>query len=135
MDIFCQIANGTIPSHKVYEDDRVMAFLDIAPASYGHTLVIPKSHVESFLDCPPALLHHMLDVAQQLANVLMDNLKCDGINLLSNAKEAAGQTVPHFHIHLIPRYQDSSKEAVQFSFGQIDPVDYEQLKADIAKIQ
>lgn len=135
MDIFCQIAHGTIPSHKVYEDDTVMAFLDIAPTSYGHTLVVPKTHVESFLDCPPALLHHMMDVAQKLGNRLMENLNCDGINLLSNVKEAAGQTVPHFHIHLIPRYQEAAKEAVQFSFGQIDPVDYEQLVANITQIQ
>lgn len=133
MCIFCEIANGNIPANVVYEDDQVIAFLDVAPTSYGHTLVVPKQHTESFLDCDPALLHHVMDVAQQLSNKLMNNLNCDGINVLTNVKEAAGQTVPHFHVHLIPRYEDSAKENVKFQFGEIDKIDAEQLVSNIIR--
>ncbi|MCI9040377.1 HIT family protein [Dubosiella newyorkensis] len=133
MDIFCQIAQGSIPSHKVYEDDQVIAFFDIAPTSYGHTLVVPKQHCDSFLDCPPELLSHMMEVAQKLANKLMDHLNCDGINILSNAKEAAGQSVPHFHIHLIPRYEDSPKDLVEIRFHEIEKPDFEQLIANLSR--
>ncbi|TGY65800.1 HIT family protein [Dubosiella muris] len=133
MCIFCEIANGTIPAKRVYEDDQVIAFLDVAPTSYGHTLVVPKAHIDSFLDCDPATLHHVMDVAQKLARQLMSNLNCDGINVLTNAKEAAGQTVPHFHVHLIPRYEDSAKENVKFQFGEIGAFDFDQLVANITR--
>ena len=127
MCIFCEIAKGSIPCYKVYEDDSVLAFFDINPTSYGHTLVIPKEHCDSFLTCPSETLKHVLEVAQMLANKLKDNLNCDGINILSNIGEAAGQSVTHFHVHIIPRYEDSPKDNVQIKFGEIGPLDFDAL--------
>ena len=101
MCIFCMIANGEIPSNKIYEDESVIAFLDINPTSYGHTLVIPKEHCDSFLDCPDETRNHVFEVVSKLANKLEQTLHCDGINILSNVHEAAGQSVNHFHVHLI----------------------------------
>lgn len=97
MCIFCMIANGEIPSNKIYEDESVIAFLDINPTSYGHTLVVPKEHCDSFLDCPDETRNHVFEVASKLANKLEQTLHCAGINILSNVHEAAGQSVNHFH--------------------------------------
>ena len=127
MCIFCSIAKGDIPSHKLYEDDSVIVFLDVNPTSYGHCLVVPKEHCSSFLDCPAAVRDHVFEVAQMIANKLETNLKCDGINLLSNMHEAAGQSVEHFHVHLIPRYK--ANDTVTLQFHAIDPVDFEEIKA------
>lgn len=125
MCIFCSIAKKEIPSHTIYEDDQVLAFLDINPTAVGHTLVIPKEHCDSFLDCPPALRDHVFEVAQTLAKKLEEALGCDGIHLLSNMHEAAGQSVHHFHVHLIPRYKDD-QEIV--TFHETPNVDFEILK-------
>ncbi len=133
MCIFCEIVSGNIPARIVYEDDQVIACLDVAPTSYGHTLVVPKQHVESFLDCPEELLDHVMKVAQELANRLKNNLNCDGINVLTNVGEAAGQSVHHFHVHLIPRYEDSAKENVNFKFGEIGEIDLDTLLANISR--
>lgn len=113
MCIFCKIAQKEISSNIVYEDSSVIAFLDIAPTAKGHTLVIPKEHCASFLDCPSDVRNHVFEVAQMLAKRLEDRLACDGIHLLSNMHEAAGQSVEHFHVHLIPRYKNDT-EIIQF---------------------
>lgn len=125
MCIFCSIVNGDIPSNKIYEDDMVIAFLDINPTSYGHTLVVPKKHCDSFLDCEEEVRDHVFKVAQQLANTLEEKLHCDGINILSNIHEAAGQSVSHFHVHLIPRYKDD--DHVTIEFHEIDKPDFDEL--------
>lgn len=125
MCIFCSIVNGEIPSNKIYEDDMVIAFLDINPTSYGHTLVVPKEHCNSFLDCKEDIRDHVFKVAQQLANKIEDKLQCDGINILSNVHEAAGQSVEHFHVHLIPRYKDN--DHVTIEFHEIDKPDFNEL--------
>lgn len=104
MCIFCKIANGEIPSHCIYEDETVMAFLDISQVSKGHTLIIPKKHYENFLTCDTELIKHVFEVAHMLGNQLVKELNAKGMNLLSNINEIAGQTVMHFHVHLIPRY-------------------------------
>lgn len=103
-DVFCRIIEGEIPSNKVYEDDDVLAILDISQATRGHTLVMPKAHYESILDTPKATLHKVYDVAQRIAQAMVAELGAKGVNILTNAKEMAGQTVPHFHVHVIPRY-------------------------------
>lgn len=103
-DVFCRIIEGEIPSNKVYEDDDVLAILDISQATRGHTLVMPKTHYESILDTPKATLHKVYDVAQRIAQAMVAELGAKGVNILTNAKEMAGQTVPHFHVHIIPRY-------------------------------
>ena len=125
MCIFCSIVNKEIPSHCIYEDDTVFAFLDINPTAKGHTLVIPKEHCTSFLDCPATLSNHVFEVAQMLANRLEKQLNCDGINMLSNIHEAAGQSVEHFHVHLIPRYKGDTEI---IHFHETKDIDFEELK-------
>jgi histidine triad (HIT) family protein len=102
--IFCKIADGVIPSYKIYEDDDVLAFLDINPVSYGHVLVIAKEHYDNFLSTPKDIMHEVLNVAQRVGQVQIKQLGAKGVNILTNCYEAAGQEVPHFHVHVIPRY-------------------------------
>lgn len=102
--IFCKIATHIIPSSIVYEDDDVIAFLDISQTTLGHTLVIPKKHYDNFLTVPKSIMNKVMNVAQRIGQILIKNFKAKGINILSNCYEAAGQTVMHFHVHVIPRY-------------------------------
>lgn len=102
--IFCKIADGIIPSHKVYEDDDVIAFLDISQVTQGHTLVIAKEHTSNFLTTPKALMHKVMDVAQRIGQAQMSILGAKGVNILTNVNKEAGQSVYHFHVHVIPRY-------------------------------
>ena len=102
--VFCAIAEGEIPSFKVYEDDLVLAYLDINPFSEGHTLVIPKAHYTGLLDTPTDLLKEVVARVQKVAAHLKEALPCDGFNVLQNNGAAAGQTVPHVHFHIVPRY-------------------------------
>ena len=125
MCIFCEIANGNISSHTIYEDQHVIAFLDVNPTSKGHTLVVPKQHFTSFLDCDKEVLAHCISAAQDLSNQMITKLNCDGVNILTNIGEAAGQSVMHFHIHIIPRYVDNDKLAI--NFGSIGEVDLESI--------
>jgi len=104
MCIFCSIIEGSIPSKKVYEDDDVLAILDIAQNTYGHTLVMPKKHVTDMLDVDDETLVKVIKVVRKLTVQITDNLKADGVNILSNCKEAAGQSVSHLHYHILPRY-------------------------------
>ena len=101
--IFCAIADGEIPSFKIYEDDEVLAYLDINPFSEGHTLVIPKEHREGLLDADDALLAKLVSRVRKVAEHIKLALPCDGFNILQNNGEAAGQTVRHIHFHIIPR--------------------------------
>ncbi len=103
-DVFCKIIHGDIPSSKVYEDDDVLAILDVSQVTRGHTLVMPKKHYTNMLDCPSDILHKVMDVAQRIGQAEMLVLGASGINILTNAGEAAGQSVLHFHVHVIPRY-------------------------------
>ncbi|MCR4562523.1 MAG: HIT family protein [Bacilli bacterium] len=103
-DIFCRIIEGEIPSNKVYEDDDVIAILDISQLTKGHTLVIPKEHYDNMLSCPKELLHKVIDVAQRIGQACVSVLGAKGVNILTNVNEIAGQSVPHFHVHVIPRY-------------------------------
>ena len=125
MCIFCSIVKGDIPNYTIYEDETVLAFLDVNPTTYGHTLVIPKQHCDSFLTCPEDVRNHVFEVAQMIANKMETVLKCDGINLLSNMHEEAGQSVNHFHVHLLPRYK--GKNTVTIEFHPIDPVNYQEI--------
>lgn len=102
--IFCLIANGDIPSHKIFEDQDVLAFLDISQATKGHVLVIPKEHYPNFLATPQKVMHKVMDVAQRIGQVEIQLLNAKGVNILTNCGEAAGQSVMHFHVHVIPRY-------------------------------
>ena len=104
--VFCKIINQQIPSYNVYEDEDFVAFLDISQATYGHTLVVPKAHYATILEIPEALLAQAMILAKKIAIHQMNVLPgIQGINLLNNSLEVAGQMVPHFHIHVIPRYK------------------------------
>ena len=102
--IFCKIAAGIIPSHKVYEDDDVLAFLDISQVTPGHTLVISKKHYANFLTAEKDVMHKVMDVAQRIGQAEMSILGAKGVNILTNVNKEAGQSVFHFHVHVIPRY-------------------------------
>ncbi len=104
--LFCRIARGEIPSYKVYEDNLAIAFLDISPASRGHTLVLPKEHCRDFTSCPKDLLDHCFEVAQTIAQAQIAQLGATGVNVLTNVGPSAGQSVFHFHIHVIPSYRE-----------------------------
>lgn len=104
--IFCQIAAGQAQAERLMETERVLAFLDIAPVHYGHTLVIPKAHFENFFDLPDDLWLEMGQVSRKVALALRQKLYAQGINLGMNNYPAAGQVVFHAHLHVIPRYRD-----------------------------
>lgn len=102
--VFCKIADGVIPSNKIYEDDEVIAFLDASPLTYGHALVVPKKHYETMLSTPKDLMNHVMNVAQRIGQIDVEVLGAKGVNIVTNCFPAAGQAVPHFHVHVIPRY-------------------------------
>ena len=105
-DIFCRIIDGEIPCHKLYEDLDVIAFLDISQVTKGHALVVSKKHYDNFLTTPKEVMHKVMDVAQMLGQVAIKYLGAKGVNILTNCYEPAGQSVMHFHVHVIPRYED-----------------------------
>lgn len=101
--IFCKIVSGEIPSYKVYEDDSVLAFLDIAPVSPGHTIVIPKKHYKNFEDIPESELYAVAGAIKKIGKSIKENLGVEGYNVSENNDPVAGQIVPHIHFHIIPR--------------------------------
>ena len=104
--IFCAIVEGKIPSAKVYENDHVFAFMDIAPANPGHLLIIPKQHYRNIFDMPADVGSKIMEAAVLLANAIKEALNPDGLNLFQSNEPAAFQTVFHFHLHLIPRWEE-----------------------------
>ncbi len=104
--IFCKLANGEIPSATLYEDDDFRVILDLGPASKGHALVIPKQHYADLYEIPDEVLAKASAVAKKVGTRLAKAMGCDGLNIVQNNGLAAGQTVFHFHIHLIPRYEN-----------------------------
>ena len=118
-DVFCKIINGEIPCHKIYEDDDVLAFLDISPVSKGHTLVLSKKHYDNFLTIPHEEMHKVMDVAQRIGQVSIKFLGADGVNILTNCYESAGQSVMHFHVHVIPRYSNEGSKVIEFKPGGV----------------
>jgi len=104
--IFCKIASGELPSEQVDEDERTVAFMDINPWTHGHALVIPRVHAKNLYEIEPADLDATMRAAQRLATRMRDRLHCDGVNLLNSCEAAAWQTVFHFHVHVIPRFED-----------------------------
>ncbi len=117
--IFCAIAAGEIPSFKLYEDDLVLAYLDINPFTRGHALVIPKAHSEGLLDTDEHTLAEVIARVKKVAAHLKAALPCDGFNILQNNGEAAGQTVRHLHFHIVPRY-GSEPIAFESHAGNMD---------------
>ena len=127
--VFCAIAEGEIPSFKIYEDELVLAYLDINPFTKGHTLVIPKAHTAGLLDTPDETLAAIISRVKKVAGHIKGALPCDGFNILQNNGEAAGQTVMHVHFHIVPRY---GHEELSFANHKGD---MEELKALAGRIR
>jgi histidine triad (HIT) family protein len=102
-NIFAKILRGEVPCHKVYEDEKALAFLDIMPRAPGHALVIPKAPARNILDCPPDDLAHVMKIAQRIAQVSVGVFHADGVTLQQFSEAAGGQVVFHLHVHVIPR--------------------------------
>ena len=107
--IFCKIAAGEIPSQTVYEDDDFRAILDLGPATDGHTLILPKDHAANLFELPEDIAAKLTPLAAKLGKQLVDKLGADGLNVIQNNGEVAGQTVMHDHLHLIPRYKNDNR--------------------------
>ena len=115
MCVFCKIINGEIPSYKLYENDFVMCFLDISQATKGHTLIVPKKHFDNIFDLDKEYSKEILKAATIVSNILKEKLGVENVNLLNNSGALAGQTVMHFHLHVIPRYGND-----EVDFHQVD---------------
>ena len=114
--IFCKIIDGVIPSTVIYEDETSKVILDIAPAAKGHAILVLKEHVENVFELDPALAGKVFSVVPKVAAAIKETLGCDGLNILQNNGVAAGQTVFHFHIHFIPRW-DNDTVRIQWETG------------------
>lgn len=115
--IFCKIANGEMPSYTVYEDNDFKVIFDVNPASKGHSLIIPKNHYKNLFELDDEIASKALVIAKKVSSAIKNELKCDGFNILQNNEEIAGQTVFHFHMHLIPRYADDTVKFITPSVG------------------
>ena len=129
--IFCKLANGVFPTNKIYEDDNFTVILDNGPATKGHALILPKEHYENIYELPEETAAEAMKLAKKLSIKLKERLSADGINLVQNNGECAGQTVNHFHLHVIPRYKDDNQHIL---WKPTQPTD-EELKAICEKLQ
>jgi histidine triad (HIT) family protein len=129
--IFCKIVRADIPSYKVYEDDYTLAFLDIAPVSKGHTLVIPKKHYVNFEDIPEEELSAVIKTVKRVGRMLKENFGVVGYNTQVNNDSIAGQIIPHIHFHLIPREEGDGLEL--WPQGGYDPGEAEEIIKKIRK--
>jgi histidine triad (HIT) family protein len=131
--IFCKIVKGEIPCYKVYEDDDVLAFLDISQTTKGHTLVISKEHSRNLLYVPKDVLAKVMGAAQQIAQAQVASLGAKGVNIINNTNEMAGQTVMHFHVHVIPRYSNEDALRLEFNSNKIDKLSLPAIAEEISK--
>ncbi|MDE6916818.1 MAG: HIT family protein [Lachnospiraceae bacterium] len=115
--IFCKIASGEIPSRTLYEDEEFRVILDLNPATRGHALILPKEHYRNLYEIDDSMASKVLPLARRMAVTMTKKLHCDGFNVIQNNNEVAGQTVFHFHVHLIPRYKDDGHSLVMRPCG------------------
>lgn len=108
--IFCRIVEGSVPSYKIFEDETVLAFLDIAPVNYGHVLVIPKAHFRNLEEVDHETLHRVVSAVKKVGEAVKASLGVPGYNVCENNDPAAGQVVPHLHFHIIPRLPNDGLE-------------------------
>ncbi|MDE5589227.1 MAG: HIT family protein [Acetatifactor sp.] len=108
--IFCKIAAGEVPSATLYEDEQFRVILDLGPATKGHALILPREHAANLYELPDETAAEAMKLAKKMALLLKGKLQCDGLNLVQNNGEVAGQTVSHFHLHLIPRYKGDGQK-------------------------
>ena len=130
--IFCKIAAGEIPSTTIYEDDDFRVILDIEPASKGHALILPKEHYANLYELDDAVAAKALVVAKKVITEMTEVLGCDGYNVLQNNGPAAGQTVFHFHMHLIPRYKEDDVK-IGWKLGKLTDEVKQEIIAKLAK--
>ena len=124
--IFCKIANGEIPAATLYEDDDFKVILDLGPASKGHALILPKGHYANLYELDDEVAQKVLVLAKKIITRMTEVLGCDGYNLVQNNGEAAGQTVPHFHLHLIPRYKND-EVGLGWKMGELTEEDKQEI--------
>ncbi|MDE6664230.1 MAG: HIT family protein [Lachnospiraceae bacterium] len=128
--IFCKIANGEIPSKTLCEDDEFRVILDLGPAAKGHALILPKDHYANLYELPEETASKVMLLAKKMAVQMTDKLKCDGFNLVQNNGEVAGQTVFHFHMHLIPRYKNDN-QIIGWKPGEPSQEELEEIRTQI----
>ncbi len=128
--IFCKLANGEIPTATLYEDEAFRVILDANPAAKGHALIIPKEHYANLYELPDELAGKAMVLAKKMITRLSGILGCDGYNLIQNNGEAAGQTVFHFHLHMIPRHKDDGV-GLGWKMGELTEADKEELLSKI----
>lgn len=128
--IFCKIANGDIPSKTIYEDDTFRVILDLAPATKGHALILPKEHADDLFELPEETAGAAMRLAKKLAAQMKEKLGAAGFNLVQNNGEIAGQTVKHFHLHLIPRYEKDGQH-ITWNPGESRQEELEQIRLQI----
>jgi len=128
--IFCKIANGEIPSKTLYEDEDFRVILDLGPATKGHALILPKDHFANLYDLPDETAAKVMQLAKKMATQMTEKLVCDGFNLVQNNGEVAGQTVFHFHLHLIPRYENDGQK-IGWNPGSPSQDELEEIKNTI----
>lgn len=131
--IFCKIAAGEIPSRKIYEDKDLIAIMDLNPTSKGHSLIIPKEHCTNIYDIDEDIAAKVIKTAKKLATKMTVALNCDGFNLLQNNGETAGQTMFHFHMHLIPRYKDADNNMLKFTSVSFSDEEMDAIRDQIIK--
>ena len=131
--IFCKLANGVFPTNFIYEDEDFKVILDANPATKGHSLILPKKHFKNLLDADEEVLKKALPLAKKLSNKLIDVLKCDGVNVLQNNNEAAGQAVFHLHIHLIPRYKDQKEHILSWNANKFSDDEMKNIAESLKK--
>ena len=124
--IFCKIANGEIPSKTLYEDGDFRVILDLGPATRGHALILPREHADNLYELPEDTAAKVFGLAKKMATKMTEKLHCDGLNIVQNNGEAAGQTVRHFHMHLIPRYE-GDQVGLGWKMGELTEADKEEI--------
>ena len=129
--IFCKIANGEIPSKTLYEDEAFRVILDLGPASKGHALILPKDHYANLYEMPEEDAGAVMKLAKRMAAQMTERLGCEGFNLVQNNGELAGQTVFHFHMHLIPRYRDDGQK-IGWKPQEVSQEELEETRKQIA---
>ena len=130
--IFCKIADGEIPSKTLFEDEEFRVILDLGPATKGHALILPKNHYANLYELPEETASKVMLLAKKMASQMTDKLNCDGFNLMQNNGEAAGQTVFHFHMHLIPRYNDDGQK-IGWKPGEPSQDELEMIRTQIIR--
>lgn len=125
--IFCKLANHEIPTNSIYEDEDFNVILDMGPATRGHALILPKEHADNLYGLSDETAAKILPLAKKLAIRMREKLSCDGLNLVQNNGETAGQTVMHFHLHLIPRYIDDGQK-INWTPGKPSPEELEEIR-------